>query len=100
MIFLILAELKHAFEIQARDHGNMILSAKNAEEKNNWMAALVSLQTRSMLERMLDGILQEEERQQPLKLPNPEQYRCVVHFVKGWSFPATSALTRIHTTDL
>ena len=53
----------------------MTLAAKTAEEKNNWMAALVSLLTRSMLERMLDGCLVEEEKQQPLRIPSPEDYR-------------------------
>ncbi|XP_074642925.1 son of sevenless homolog 2-like [Tubulanus polymorphus] len=71
-------EIKHAFEIQPREGGNVILVAKNADEKNNWMAALVALHTRSSLERMLDGILQEEEKRQPLWTPSPENYYFAV----------------------
>ncbi|KAK2158014.1 hypothetical protein NP493_1829g00018 [Ridgeia piscesae] len=71
-------EVKNSFEIQVRDHPSIILVAKNAEEKNNWMAALISLLTRSMLERMLDSKLSEEEKQQPLRLPPPDQYRFAI----------------------
>lgn len=72
-------EYKNAFELQAKDHSShVLLVAKTAEEKSNWMAALISLQTRSMLERQLDTILREEERQTPLKLPSPEMYRFAV----------------------
>ena len=67
--------MKNAFELQIRDHPSVTLAAKTVEEKNNWMAALVSLLTRSMLERMLDGCLVEEEKQQPLRIPSPEDYR-------------------------
>lgn len=72
-------EYKNAFELQARDHSNhVLLVAKTAEEKSNWMAALISLQTRSMLERQLDTILRDEERNTPLKLPTPEEYRFAI----------------------
>ncbi|XP_060063048.1 son of sevenless homolog 2-like [Ylistrum balloti] len=73
-------ECKHCFEIQLRDHTNngVTLSSKSAEEKANWMAALISLQTRSMLERRLDSIIRDEEKLQPLKLPPPEIYRFSV----------------------
>lgn len=72
------SEIRHAFELQVRDHPPIVLSAKSAEEKNMWMAHLISLQARSMLERILDTKLSEEEKQQPLRLPSAEQYRFAV----------------------
>lgn len=71
-------EYKYACELQTRDNNHLLLVCKSAEEKSNWMAALISLQTRSMLERQLDAMLREEERQTPLKLPTPEQYRFAI----------------------
>ncbi|CAH1790907.1 unnamed protein product [Owenia fusiformis] len=68
-------EVKNAFEIQLKDQPSMTLVAKSIDEKNNWMWALVSLQKRSFLERMLDSRLLAEEKAQPLRLPSPEHYR-------------------------
>ncbi|KAL5007967.1 hypothetical protein ScPMuIL_013548 [Solemya velum] len=70
-------EFKHGFEIQTKvhPHSSVILVCKSQEEKSNWMAALISLQTRSMLERRLDGVLKEEERAQPLLKPPKQLYR-------------------------
>uniref|UniRef100_A0A8C2QWP1 Son of sevenless homolog 2 n=1 Tax=Capra hircus TaxID=9925 RepID=A0A8C2QWP1_CAPHI len=71
-------ECKHAFELVSKDENSIIYAAKSAEEKNNWMAALISLQYRSTLDRMLDSVLLKEENEQPLRLPSPEVYRFVV----------------------
>ena len=60
----------------AGDQANTLtLSAKTNEEKTSWMFCLVALHTRSMLERMLDRQLAEEEKAQPLQLPSPDVYR-------------------------
>ncbi|XP_051879806.1 son of sevenless homolog 2 isoform X1 [Pristis pectinata] len=67
-------EYKHAFEILSKDENSIIFAAKSAEDKNNWMAALISLQYRSTLERMLDTVLLCEEKEQPLRLPSPDVY--------------------------
>ncbi|XP_072265242.1 son of sevenless homolog 1 isoform X3 [Pyxicephalus adspersus] len=68
-------EYKHAFEIILKDDNNVIFAGKSAEEKNNWMAALISLQYRSTLERMLDGTILQEEKEEQLRLPSPKVYR-------------------------
>ncbi|XP_069495078.1 son of sevenless homolog 2 [Ambystoma mexicanum] len=70
-------EYKHAFELVSKDENSILFSAKSAEEKNSWMAALISLQYRSTLDRMLDSVLLQEENEQPLRLPSPEVYRFV-----------------------
>lgn len=71
-------ECKHAFELVSKDENSIIFAARSAEEKNNWMAALISLHYRSTLDRMLDSVLLKEENEQPLRLPSPEVYRFVI----------------------
>ncbi|XP_066255884.1 protein son of sevenless isoform X1 [Euwallacea similis] len=68
-------EIRHAFEILPRQAPSVMLCAKSLEEKNSWMADLVMLNNRSMLERVLDSILSRIEQQHPLKLPPPELYK-------------------------
>ncbi|XP_071800444.1 son of sevenless homolog 2-like [Asterias amurensis] len=69
-------DFKFGFEIKLKDqHPAIIFFAKNQEEKTNWMEALTTLCLRSTIERMLDTILTEEEAQQPLRLPTPEEYK-------------------------
>lgn len=71
-------ELRHAFELIGKDENCAVFCARTAEEKAAWMAALVTLQYRSTLDRMLDTMLQHEEQAHPLRLPSPEVYRFAV----------------------
>eukprot|EP00064_Thunnus_orientalis_P014775 superscaffoldBa00002621_g14822 len=72
------SELRHAFELIGKDENCAVFCARTAEEKAAWMAALVTLQYRSTLDRMLDTVLQHEEQAHPLRLPSPEVYRFAV----------------------
>ncbi|XP_073772001.1 son of sevenless homolog 1 isoform X2 [Danio rerio] len=68
-------EYRHAFEIILKDGNSVVFSAKSAEEKNGWMAALISLQYRSTLERMLDTAMLQEEKEEQMRLPGAQLYR-------------------------
>jgi son of sevenless-like protein len=65
----------HTFELAPRDQPKIVFKAESEEEKNSWMAALVMLNTKFMLERLLDGILLKEDKKHPLRLPPVSEYR-------------------------
>ncbi|CAM4725901.1 unnamed protein product [Leuciscus chuanchicus] len=72
------SEFRHAFELVGREESSAVFGARSAEEKSAWMAALVTLQYRPTLDRMLDTVLHREEQAQPLRLPSPDVYRFAI----------------------
>lgn len=93
-------ELKNSFEISPRDqqsvvligktshHSNdvidfvkfilFVLLAKTPQHKNDWMADLIMVNTKSMLDRILDSFLLDIEKQHPLRMPSPDIYKFAV----------------------
>lgn len=71
-------DLKYAFEILYSQNQSIVLIAKSLEHKNGWMADLVMVNTKGMLDRILDSILMDIERKHPLKFPSPDVYRFAV----------------------
>ncbi|EDV58635.1 protein son of sevenless [Drosophila erecta] len=71
-------DLKNSFELAPRMQPPIVLTAKNAQHKHDWMADLLMVITKSMLDRHLDSILQDIERKHPLRMPSPEIYKFAV----------------------
>ncbi|KAH8410197.1 hypothetical protein KR009_008114 [Drosophila setifemur] len=71
-------DLKNSFELVTRMQPAIVLTAKNAQHKHDWMADLLMVNTKSMLDRILDSILQDIERKHPLRMPSPEIYKFAV----------------------
>ncbi|KIH59219.1 hypothetical protein ANCDUO_10563 [Ancylostoma duodenale] len=71
--------LRHSFRLESREKPDttrtFTMICKTAEEKMDWMSALVTVNTKSLLDRVLDGYEKEEAKRIPLITPGPEQYR-------------------------
>lgn len=52
-----------------------LFQASSAEEKQIWLSNLLFLSQKSILERTLDSILSEEEKRNPLQLPDAAVYQ-------------------------
>lgn len=68
------ADLKFAFQLVGQDQPAITFYAISKLEKNEWMAALTLLLTRSTFDRLLDTKLREEEQNITTLTPDPDQY--------------------------
>jgi son of sevenless-like protein len=64
-----------AFELKERNQPGYIFIAGNIDEKNEWMAALTNLLSRSSFDRLLDMIARAEERNISEIRPTVDEYR-------------------------
>lgn len=71
-------ECRHLIEIAPRAQPSCVLMAKSAQHKIDWMADLVMVNTKSMLDRILDSILLDIEKKHPLRLPGAHLYKFSV----------------------
>lgn len=68
-------DLKYAFQLIGLDQPPITFYAISKLEKNEWMAALTLLLTRSTFDRLLDSKLREEEQNIAVLSPDPNQYK-------------------------
>ena len=69
------SDLKFAFQLQDQYQPGFIFYAISRIEKNDWMALLTHLLTRSTFDRLLDAKLREEEMSIPPLRPSPTNYK-------------------------
>ncbi|XP_047542636.1 protein son of sevenless isoform X1 [Vanessa atalanta] len=68
-------EGRNLIELCPRVGPPVLLAAASSADKRSWMADLVLLNTKPMLDRSLDSILLDLERRHPLQLPPASLYR-------------------------
>ncbi|GMS81901.1 hypothetical protein PENTCL1PPCAC_4076, partial [Pristionchus entomophagus] len=78
--------LQNAFKVEGKEKVNgkggadasrqyaYTFVCSSPEEKEAWMEAMIGIQSRSLLDRMLDGYLKEEKQKVPLLMPPCENY--------------------------
>lgn len=71
-------DLKYVFEVSPQQGISVVLIARSVQHKNDWIADLIMVYTKSMLDRILDSILMDIEKKHPLKLPCPDIYKFAV----------------------
>ena len=61
LLLMLPGDVRNAFELQVREHPPIILRTNTPEDKNNWMAALVSLLTRRYIPFYLLLFVQDDD---------------------------------------
>jgi len=73
---ILLTEIKYSFCLQDQiQPTGLVFVCLSRIEKNDWMAVLTHLVTKSTFERLLDIKLREEEEAIPPLTPPPDRYR-------------------------